>query len=79
MKPKSVELLMAMEESQAWIIGNKINLHLLIAAQHHYVLQNPGGVSARQICKFEAVAMKVDRMDVVTGVAHLKAIAFALF
>ncbi len=35
-----VKLLMAMEQSQAWIVGGKIDLGFLIAADHHDVLHN---------------------------------------
>ena len=73
-----VQLLVAVEESKPGIVGNEVNLQLLIAAQHHHVLYYTGGFPPREIGKLKAVAMKMDWMDVVTRVAHPNAIAFAL-
>ncbi len=37
-----VKLLMAVEEGHSWIIGDKVDLSLLIAAEHDYVLHQAG-------------------------------------
>jgi hypothetical protein len=73
-----VQLLMAVEESKAGIVGNKVNLQLLVASEHDHVLHDAGGFRCREIGQFKAVPMEMDGMNVVTGVAHPKAIAFTL-
>ena len=73
-----VQLLVTVEESKTGMIGNEVNLQLLIAAQHDHVLHDARGFRSCEISELKAVAMKMNRMNVVTGVAHPKAIAFAL-
>jgi phosphoribosylanthranilate isomerase len=73
-----VQLLVAVEESEAGIVGNEIDLALLIAAQHDHVLHDAGGLRSREISKLKAVTMKMDGMNVVAGIAHPKTVAPAL-
>jgi len=73
-----VQLLVTVEESKTGMIGNEVNLHLLIAAQHYHIFHDARGFRSCEISELEAVAMEMNRMNVVTDVAHLKAIAFAL-
>ena len=73
-----VQLLVAVEESKAGIVGNEVNLQLLVAAKHDHVLHDAGSFHSREISKLKAMAMKMYGMNVVTGVAHPKAIAFTL-
>ena len=73
-----VELLVTVEESQAGVVGDEVDLHLLIAADHDDVFDDAGGGLAGDACELEAVAMKMDGVDVVAGVAHAQAVAMAL-
>ena len=73
-----VQLLVAMEESEAGVVGNEIDFRLLVAAQHDHVLNDAGSFRSRKISKLKAMTMEMDGMNVVTGVAHPNAIALAL-
>ena len=44
-----VQLLVAVEESEAGIVRNKVNLQLLVSAQHDHVLYDAGGLRSREI------------------------------
>jgi hypothetical protein len=74
-----VQLLMAMEESKAGIVSYEIDFMLLIATQHHDILHNSRRFCAREIRELEAMAMKMDRMNVVASIAHPNAITVSLF
>ena len=54
-----MQLLVTMEESEAGIVGNEIDLALLIAAQHDHVFDDAGGFFSREISKLKAVTMKM--------------------
>ena len=54
------------------------DLGLLIAAEHDDVFQDAGGGLAGESGQLEAVAVQMDGMNVVAGVAHAKAVALAL-
>src|ERR1700733_3027112 len=73
-----MELLVAMKQRHAGIVGDKIHFRLLIAAQHHYIFHYAGRRFSRQLHKLETVPVQMDGMDVVAGVAHLDPIALAL-
>jgi len=65
-----VQLLVAMEKSGAGIVGNEINLALLVTAQHNHVLHDTSSLRSREIRKLKAVTMKMEGMNVVAGIAH---------
>ena len=65
-----MQLLVAMEKSEAGIVGNEINLALLITAQHNHVLHDAGSLRSREIRKLKAVTIKMEGMNVVAGIAH---------
>ena len=65
-----VQLLVTVEQREARIIRNKIDLHFLVATDHDNILRNTGRRLPRHTRQFETMAVKVDRMDVVAGVAH---------
>ena len=73
-----VQLLVTVEESKTGMIGNEVNLQLLVAPQHDDILHDARGFRSCEISELKAVAMEMNRMNVVTGVAHPKAIAFTL-
>src|SRR5579864_4441725 len=73
-----VQLLMAVEQGQPGIVGGEVYINLLVAADHYDILDHAGGGLSRQLCKFKTVPVKMDGMNVVAGVAHAKAIPFAL-
>src|SRR5215472_9164348 len=72
-----VQLLMAMEESKARIVSYEIDFMLLIATQHYDVLDDSRRFCTGEIGELEAVAMKMDRMNVVARVAHPNPVTFA--
>jgi hypothetical protein len=73
-----VELLMAMEEGEARIVGDEVDLGFLVSAQHYDILHNPGSLPARETCQLEAVPMQVNWMNVVARVSHPDPVAFPL-
>ena len=73
-----VQLLVAVEEGEAGVVGDEVDLDLLVAADHHNVLHDAGGRLAGDRCELEAVAMQVNGVDIVAGVAHAQAVALAL-
>ena len=66
---------MTVEESKTGIVGNEVNLHLLVSAEHGYVLHDARSFRSCQIRELKTVAMKMYRMNIITGVAHPKAIS----
>src|SRR6516225_7542442 len=73
-----VQLLMAVEESEAGVVGYEGDFDLLIATQHDDIFEDSGGRLTCELVQFEAVAVKVDGMNVVASIAHANAIALAL-
>jgi hypothetical protein len=71
-----VQLLMTMEQRKTGIVGHEVDFINLIAAQHDDVFQDTRRGSFGEIRELEAVPVKMDGMDVVTGVAHAQTIAF---
>ena len=69
---------MAVEEGEAGVVGGEVDLDLLVAADHDDVFDDAGGGDASEVGQFEAVAMEMDGVDVVAGVAHVDAVAAAL-
>jgi hypothetical protein len=73
-----VQLLVAVEESEARIISDKVNVVLLVATQHDHVFYDSGCCCSREISKLKAVAMKMNGMNIIASVAHANAIPLAL-
>src|SRR4029077_13497684 len=74
-----VYLLMAMEKSETGIVGNKVDFVSLVDPEADDILHDTGRGDSGELSELKAVAMKMDRMNVVAGVAHPNAITFALF
>jgi len=72
-----VELLVAVEESEAGIVCLEIDFDFLIAIHHDYIFEYARGGLAGVAREFEGVAMKMNGMDVVTGVVHADAVTLA--
>src|SRR3974390_1267519 len=73
-----VQLLVAMEERLARIVGDEIEFNFLKAAQHHHVLDDASGWLAAEPDQFETVPVQVQRMNVITGIAEFEPVAVAL-
>jgi len=70
-----MQLHMAMEQGQPWLIGDEVHFHGLVAAQHRDVLDNAAGWLARDAGDLEAVAMQMHGVDIVAGVVHAQPVA----
>src|SRR6185437_5242626 len=66
---------MAMEEAAAGLIGRKVDCHRLKAAEHRHVFDDATRRMPGNGGELEAVAMQMDRMNIVGGVRHTQAIA----
>src|ERR1700684_4159059 len=73
-----VQLLVAMKESEPWIVGGEVDLCFLIAAHHDHILLNPGSWLSSDPAEFKGVAVQMDGMDVIAGIAHPHAIPLSL-
>src|SRR4029077_16845316 len=69
-----VQLLVAVQQSQSRIVGHKPNRRLLVAPQHHHVLENSSARLVSQAGEFKAVPVQMDGMDIVAGIAHTNAV-----
>src|SRR6266403_1844349 len=67
-----VQLLVAVEEGQPWIVSNKVYLGFLVSAQHHNIFQDSSCRLPGQARQLKTMTMEVDWMDIVTGIAHTK-------
>ena len=74
-----VQLLMAMKERQPGIVRREINIDLLIAADHHDIFHHPESLLPVYLSQFETVAMKVNRVNIVSRILHAQAVAFVFF
>src|SRR5579872_4318614 len=72
-----VQLLMTVEQGFARIVGHEIDFYLLIAAEHDDILDDTRRRLAREAGQLETVAVQMNGMYVVAGVAHLQPIASA--
>src|SRR5262245_616854 len=66
---------MAVEQGGPGGVGHKVELELLAAGQHHHVLSYARARLAADADQFEAVAMEMERMNVVAGIAKFQAVA----
>src|ERR1700722_1877781 len=61
-----VQLLVAVEKGQSWVVSSEVDFCFLIAAYHDHVFQNAGGRLPCDPGEFKGVAMQMDRVDVIT-------------
>lgn len=73
-----VELLMAVKERETRVVGREIDFGLLIAAEHEHVFHHAGSRLPGNPGKFKSVAVKMNRMNVITCIAKAKAVALTL-
>ena len=59
-----------MEERHSWVVGDEVEFDFLEAAEHHDVLEDARGCLAANPYQFEAMAMEMQRVDVVARVAE---------
>src|SRR5882724_2444518 len=74
-----MQLLVTVEEGQPRIISNKVYLGFLVSAQHHNIFQDSSGRLSGQARQLKTMTMKMDWMDIVTGIVHTNTIALAFF
>ena len=74
-----VELLVAVEEGEAAIVGEEFDFSFLVAAEHDDIFEDAGGGDTGDADEFKTVAMKMDGMDVVALVAEAEAVTLAFF
>jgi hypothetical protein len=65
---------MAVKQSQAAIVGDKIHLHFLVSAHHHNILHHASGRLAGELGQFETVTVMMDGMNVIPGIADAVAL-----
>src|SRR3990167_3771285 len=73
-----VQLLMAVEQRVAAIIGDEIEAQFLVAPEHDHVLENARGWLAVYLGQLETVAMQMQGVNVVAGVTESQPIASPL-
>src|SRR4029077_3879669 len=64
-----VQLLVAVEKREPRIIGNKVYFGFLVSASHHNIFQDSSRWLSGQARQLKAMAMEMDWMDIVTGIA----------
>jgi hypothetical protein len=69
-----VQLLVAVEQRQPRIVGNKLKLEFLKSAEHDHIFHDAGRWLTADAHQFEAVPMQVQWMNVVTGISELQAV-----
>ena len=67
-----------MPSGVAGIVGHEIHLDFLEAAQHHDVLDDARRLPATDAHELEAVAVEMQRVDIVARIAKLEPVALAL-
>ena len=72
-----MQLLMAMEQCEARIVGDKLDFHVLISSEHCDVFHDAGGWSSSDTRDFEGVTVQVNRMDVVARVPQNESVTLA--
>jgi len=69
---------MAMKQGQSWVIRDKVQFQFLVASKHHHVLEHAGSLLAGYPRQLIAVAVKMQRMNVIARIAKLEAIVAPL-
>ena len=72
-----MQLLVAVKERQSRVVRNEIDFRFLVTSQHQHVFQDSGGGFSCNAGQLKTMPVKMDRVDVITGVAHMNAIALA--
>jgi len=72
-----VQLLVAMKKGQPRIVGNEIDFCFLITSQHEHIFECSGRGLSRDPGELETVPVKMNWVNVIAGVTHPNAIAFA--
>lgn len=70
-----VQLLMTMKECPPRVVRDKIKLRFLKSAQHHHILDHARGRLASDTRQLEAVAVQVQRVNIIARVAELLPVA----
>ena len=73
-----MQLLVAVKERKAGIIRDKVDIDMLVTADHNDILHHARGRLSRNAGDFKTVPVKMDGMNIVAGIAHADAIALAL-
>jgi hypothetical protein len=68
-----------MEKGEAGIVGEEIDFGFLVASEHDDVFHHAGLGLAGDFGDLEGVAVKMDGMKIVAGVAETDAVALAFF
>src|SRR6266404_1071474 len=69
-----VQLLVAVEKREPWIISNEVHLGFLVSTQHHNIFQDSSCPLPGQARQLKTMAMEMDWVDIDTGIAHTNAI-----
>jgi hypothetical protein len=64
-----VQLLVTMKQCVARIVSHKIELCFLVSTEHYDVLDDAGRWSSRDAREFETMSVKMERVDIVAGIA----------
>src|SRR5579872_1492235 len=70
-----VQLLVTVKQRHSGIVGHEVELDLLEAAEHHYILDHARRRLAADTHQLKTVPMQMQRMDIVAGIAEFQAIA----
>jgi hypothetical protein len=74
-----VQLLMTVKQRQSGIVGNEIKFQLPGSRRPSQHLSSRRKLAGPHFRKFKTVAMKMDRMHVITWVLHAKAVPPVFF
>src|ERR1700693_2685993 len=70
--------MMTVEKRQTGIVSCKVDFDFLISTDHDDILHHACSRYSRELGEFEAVPVKMDRMNVVAGIVHPQAVTLAL-
>ena len=70
-------MMLHMAVKQAWtgLISNEIYRHFLKATDHHHIFSHTGSWSSRDAGNLKGMAVQVNGMGVICGVAHMKSVS----
>ena len=69
---------MAVQQRQAGLVGEEVDVHSLVTAEHGDVLRDAGSGRACDMGDFKGVPVQVHRVDVVGGVAEPQPVPLAV-
>src|SRR5208283_5077941 len=64
-----VQLLVAVEQGEARIVRNEVDLDFLVAADHRHIFDHSRSRQTGNPRQLKAVPMQMDRMNIVAGIA----------